>query len=291
MKLNVLTLNILSSMTITPEWYPQTELNYLNENYRRNLLMEFLIEYINQDYIFCLQEISTKDWKVLKPFFESNNYLHVYQGLSSGTTRLGIAICFPSKYKLCSSHIVRVGEEIKKYIPNIGNNEEIVSASHDKRQIILVKLKINDTNVFVSTYHMPCKFLQQLLMEAQTMFCMKIINDIVGDLPVIFTGDFNSKYGEDVYKILTSNNSKSEFYWRVKELIPQIGNFFIDTLKDVESRLPTCYDQKNSMEYNLDYIFYRNLQLISSKLINHDFPIPNKTYFSDHLPIIASFNL
>lgn len=291
MKLNIITFNILSSMTVTNEWYPQTDPKYLEADYRRTLLTQYLNHYIDQNYVLCLQEVSTKDWKVFKPFFEKHNYDFLHQTISKGSSRLGLSICYPKKYKLCSSHIIRVGGEIEKAISNVINHEELPDAYIDKRQVLIVELQIGSSHVFIATYHMPCRFLQQTLMEAHTLFCMKIINDIAGSSPVVFTGDFNSKYGDDVYKILTSNDCNSEFYLTVSSLFPECLNHFTDTLKKVNPRLPTCYDQKDSNVYILDYIFYRNIQLLSSELIHHDFPIPNETYASDHLPIIATFCL
>lgn len=213
------------------------------------------------------------------------------QTVSTKNSRLGLSICYPLKYKLCSSHIVRVGSEIEKCISNVIYDKELLDAYTDKRQILIVELEIESSNVFIATYHMPCKFLQQTLMEAHALFCMKIINDIVGNSRIIFTGDFNSKYGEDVYKILTNDNCKSKFYKTICSLFPECSNNFIDSLSKVNPRMPTCYDQKDSNVYNLDYIFYRNIQCISSNLIYHSFPIPNEEYASDHLPIIATFCL
>jgi mRNA deadenylase 3'-5' endonuclease subunit Ccr4 len=278
-------------MTVTEDWYPQTNPKHLEAEYRRNLLKQYLKPYIDQEYILCLQEVSTKDWKVFKPFFEKNNYCYLHQTISSGSSRLGLSICYPHKYKLCSSHIVRVGGEIEKAISNVICHEELPDSYIDKRQVIMVELQIGSSKVFVATYHMPCRFLQQTLMEAHALFCMKIINDIACNSPVIFTGDFNSKYGEDVYKILTSNNCNSTFYQTVCSLFPECLNYFNDSLSKSIPRLPTCYDQKDGNVYILDYIFYRNIQFVSSDLVQHDFPIPNETYASDHLPIIATFCL
>lgn len=291
MKLNIITFNILSSMTVSTEWYPQTDKKHLDPKYRINLLKEYLKEYICKDYVLCLQEMSTNDWLQFKPFFEKHNYNYLHQTISSGNSRLGLSICFPNKFKLCSSHVVRIGSEIKKGISNLISHEELLDAYSDKRQILLVELQIKMSRVFIATYHMPCKFLQQTLMEAHAIFCMKIVNNIVGNSPIIFTGDFNSKYGEDVYKILTSNESKSDFYLKVSSYFPECLNYFTDSLAKINPRLPTCYDQKDNKVYILDYIFYRNIQLLSSELINHIFPIPNEFYASDHLPIIATFSL
>lgn len=286
-----MTFNILSSMTVTNEWYPQTDPKYLDAEYRRNLLKQYLKPYIDKEYVLCLQEVSTKDWKVFKPFFEKHIYGYLHQTISTGNSRLGLSICYPLKYKLCSSHIVQVGNEIEKALANVIYHTELSDAYADKRQVLIAELQIGSSNVYIATYHMPCKFLQQTLMEAHAVFCMKIINDIVGDSRVIFTGDFNSKYGENVYNILTNNDCNSEFYQTVCSLFPECLNHFSDSLAKVDPRLPTCYDQKDSNVYNLDYIFYRNIQFVSSDLVHHDFPIPNEKYASDHLPIIATFCL
>ena len=307
MNINIFTLNILSSMTITHEYYPQTETRYLDPVYRINLLKELLNKYIDLGYIFCLQEISTKDWKMLKLFFEKNNYNFLHQTISTGSSRLGLSICFPKTYELFYSNIIKVSdkikfsfennEDLKKYL----NDKDIVDAILTKQQIMVVGLKDGLKKFYVSTYHMPCRFLQQKLMETHALFCMKIINEIVDNSPIIFAGDFNSKYGEDVYKILTSNNCTSKLYCDISKNYICCKNYFADTLDNQNhnhnhnlnhnQRLPTCYDQKDSKSYIIDFIFYRNLNIISSKLLEHDFPIPNEKYPSDHLPIIASFSL
>jgi hypothetical protein len=146
MNINLLTLNILSSMAITPEWYPQIESKYLDPDYRRKLLKNFFKPYIDLKYIFCLQEISTKDWNVLKPFFEENNYNFLHQTISQGCSRLGLSICFPNSYELFYSDIIKVGlqiknsfennEELKSYL----DDKEILNAINTKQQIIIVGL-------------------------------------------------------------------------------------------------------------------------------------------------------
>lgn len=286
-----MTYNILSEMTVTPAWFPQTDKKFLEPKHRMNLLKQYLQPYVDKHYILCLQEVSTKDWKHLKTYFEKVGYLFVHQTISNGNSRLGLSICVPNQYKIINQYIVRVGQVIKESIGNVIFDPDITEASGDKRQVVMVELQIGSKNLFVATYHMPCRFLQQTLMEAHTLFAMKIINDVVGNSPVIFTGDFNSKYNEAVYKILTSNDYQNEFALNVVSMFDSCKNFFKDSLTGVEERLPTCYDQKDGNSYILDYIFYRNLQLISSELINHAFPIPNELYSSDHLPIIGTFSL
>ena len=111
-----------------------------------------------------------------------------------------LLILFPSQ--------LFTNEYLKKYL----NDEDIIGAISTKQQIMIVGLTYELKKFYVSTYHMPCRFLQQKLMETHGLFCMKILNEIVNTDPIIFSGDFNSKYGEDVYKILTSNNCKSQLY-------------------------------------------------------------------------------
>lgn len=281
-------------MTVTEEWFPQTNPKFLDPTHREKLLVKYLKPYLEQNYILCLQEVSSKDFKYLKKFLEQFNYFHVYNPLSSiKSTRLGLLIGFPSQYKLIKSYELNIGAEILQSVGNFNKNSEVELASSDKRKVSIIKLEFNSKTFFVATYHMPCKFLQQTLMEAQAIFCMKIINDIAGNNNVIFTGDFNSKYNEGVYNIITSNDFTSDFADYVKLNFHCCKNIFKDSLSHINNRLPTCYDQKDGNDYILDYIFYRgpNIKLISSELVNHSFPIPNESYQSDHLPIIATFSL
>ena len=68
------------------------------------------------------------------------------------------------------------------------HHEELPDAYSDKRQILIAELLVGSSRVFIATYHMPCRFLQQTLMEAHTLFCMKIINDIIKKGIIIFIG-------------------------------------------------------------------------------------------------------
>jgi mRNA deadenylase 3'-5' endonuclease subunit Ccr4 len=291
--IKVITFNILSSMTISPEWYPEIELKYLEQDYRIELLKNILLQYMKQDYILCLQEMSSKDGKKFKSFFESNGYNFIHAPFhAKGLSRLGVAICFPitSAYTLQETHTHRIGEVIEKYLPD-NSNEEINDAKFNISLLLLLKFTINKKIFYVATYHMPCKFTKQILMESHVLFCTKVINDIVGNSPIIFAGDFNSKFGENTWKILALGEISNNISKSIVEQYPECLNHFTDSLIKVKDREFTCYDQKDKTVYNIDFIFYRNLQCVTSSVVTRDIPIPSKDYPSDHLPIISSFNL
>lgn len=202
---------------------------------------------------------------------------------------------------------MRIGETISECLQdmsqfdmlNVSDINEINEAKVDMPTLLISELEnINDnTKLFIATYHMPCKFTKKTLMEANVLFCMKVINEIVGDFPVIFSGDFNSKCGENEWSMLAKGQFNSDFSKKIINLFPICSNHFNDALDNTNNeninannnRTPTCYDQISKQMFCIDFIFYRNLLVKNSDTVTTNMPIPSNSYPSDHLFVAASF--
>lgn len=94
----VITFNILSSELAKKEWFPDTDEKYLDKNYRLNKLTDLFVEYIDENYIFCLQEVSGEWGEKLAKFFSNFNYTFCHAPFVKKNGRLGVAICYPNLY-------------------------------------------------------------------------------------------------------------------------------------------------------------------------------------------------
>lgn len=192
--------------------------------------------------------------------------------------------------QICT-HKIRIGEEIEKCI-KVNSDHEINEAKVDAPVLLIVELEnVSDKNkLFVCTYHVPCKFTKKTLMEVNVIFCLKVINELVANYPVIFTGDFNSKYGESEWSILAHGQFHSVFAKKMLNEFPICANHFSDSLEFMCERDITCYNQPNKETFNIDFVFYRNLQLLSSQVIQSQLSVPSREFPSDHFPIVATFD-
>lgn len=285
--IKVITFNILSSELATPRFFPDTQERYLDANYRFPKLIDLLDKYILDNYIICFQEVSSEWNSKLGKFFELYGYGYNFVEYDM---KLGVCICYPKLlFNKLDSHNIRIGEEISKSLPNT-TNDQIISAKNDKQRLLILKLEdlILHKNLFIITYHMPCKFTQPTLMETHVLFCMKVINELVDKDPVIFVGDFNSKHNFNEWNILAKGIYKTDNSKEILKLFPICLNHFNDSMNE-ENRKITCYNQPNKETFIIDHVFYRNIKLIYSDVIHYELPIPSADFPSDHFPLIAHF--
>lgn len=297
--LNIITFNILSSELAKPDYFPNTDIAHLDADFRFNKLTTILSYYVENNYIICLQEVSSIWHKKFISFFSSSKYYYNVALCVEYDSRLGVAICYPkSLFKTINIHNIQIGEVIDNYVSDHFSTdpliaEEIVQSKQQLKRLLIIEILClkTDKKLFIANYHMPCKFTKPTLMELHILFCIKSINEIVVDNPVLFVGDFNSKYGFNEWLILTKGNCNSNLTQELLKKYPICSLYFNDSLEQVIDRIPTCYNQVNKQIFILDYIFYRNLTYVSSSVVTkHTFPIPSETYPSDHLPVIASLN-
>ena len=256
--INIITFNILSPGATNPKFYPDIDENFLHSTYRFGKIKLLLTKYINDNYIICLQEVS-KEWsEILNIFFEFHGYESFFSPFTNKTNRLGTAICYPKHlFNVINKNHYIIGTIIKKHM-DVTSDEFIKEASKCTQVLLLVNLIHRETNktFYVATYHMPCKYDKRTVMEAHLLFCMKTINEIVGDDCVIFTGDFNSKYNENEWRIIIKGEHITQNSKDIVKTYPHAAQCFSDSLENKETRDTTCYNQVNKEEFILDYIFY-----------------------------------
>lgn len=86
--INVITFNILSPDLIKKEWYPDSEEITLDQDYRFEKIKEIFGSFIKDNYIFCLQEVSSKWAKKLGQYFSTIGYQMQYSPFVKGNSRL-----------------------------------------------------------------------------------------------------------------------------------------------------------------------------------------------------------
>lgn len=229
--IKVITFNVLSSALSTPNVYHRNTASQLDPERRFKLLKEILEDYIHNDYIICLQEVS-KDWRSnLETFFFDkgyrfvvDNYNHPYTGC------MGVGIAFnPLIYDLEKCKIECIGRTIKDvvaipkkpakvagYTDWLWNNpvgryfyppvkedrpyhEHVKSHSNTMIMLQLSMLSGGDRRSFcIATYHAPCKFWDENIMVSHCVLCRVALSNFFTG-PSIMCGDFNIKPGTVSY--------------------------------------------------------------------------------------------
>merc|ERR1740123_7062 len=63
----------------------------------------------------------------------------------------------------------------------------------------MIKLRVNGSEFWVATCHMPCKFWNQPLMNAYAALLVQIVQKTAQDVPYVFAGDFNLQPDSETY--------------------------------------------------------------------------------------------
>lgn len=306
--INIITFNILSSELIFDTVYPVTDPKYLDKHYRLDKFKIMLNEYVNQNFIICLQEVSS-EWNIqLKEYFTLLNYNWTYVPHVKKNSKLGVSICYPtSLYEATSIFSTRIGDVIGKSTADLKEQfgsetsselikeiyANIAEAEADRATLLIhtITVKQNNKILHIATYHMPCKYTKPIVMEAHVLCCMKIVNEIANDDPVIFVGDFNSKHGGNEWVLLTKGQPIGDLSKEMIKKYPVCGKCFEDANSTVNNGDTTCFNQVTNETFKIDFIFYRNLKCVKSSIVTATFPIPSADHISDHVPILASFEI
>lgn len=288
--MKVVTFNILSSGLANSDWFKNTSPEYLESDYRFNLLCNILDYFVSKSYIICLQEVS-EEWNIkLKLYFSTKSYNYIPKIRNA---KLGLATCVPSIYNVLDMYSPFVNKSVDKCFNEIVNVDDIIDAVQEEREVLIVEIDDHYSNIFIANIHMPCKFTKPLFMEVYTLALMKTINDFVGDRPVILLGDFNSKYEFNEYGVLINGPSKGINYELLKDELLKDNSFkpFIDARINKTSDITciACQDLKN-IGFSIDYIFHRGVNIIDYKVLStNDESLPSIDFPSDHFPIYCEF--
>jgi len=233
--------NILSTELASPFFYVHTETKFLKPDSRWTLLKQKLVPEIDQESIFCLQEVSL-DWlEKLVPFFRQYGYQCEYNNYGwTVNGYMGICIAYPNKYRLEAMKMFKVGEVIqektlplkltkyqrlqKKFfiwvfwllsifgLSNPKSNEDSwLKAIKKQNTLLCLRLSENEKAFCIGTYHMPCSYKDQSIMLLHTVTCIQLMNKFAGNYRYILAGDFNFKPDSLMYKVVTTGGNYNSY--------------------------------------------------------------------------------
>jgi len=115
-------------------------------------------------------------------------------------------------------HLQEKNRPLSKY--HIDTDIRISVGARSRDVMPMVKLKANDSEFWVATNHMPCKFKNPPLMTVYTALTAKAVQDVAQNDPYILAGDFNQDPATDAYKLLTEG-SKAKLELDVAQFLPE----------------------------------------------------------------------
>ena len=300
-ELRICTWNLLVPLYCNSKHYVSCTLNDIDPKKRFNRILTKLKEQIqNKNTIIVLQEVSRKWGNKLKIWFKNRKYNFEQDHYGNKYSDfMGVAIAYPINLKLEKYYSKVIGAQLdlkpieESYIYQLyywikdkfgyrinSYNDDINNAIRRKNVLLGIKLNLEGKSVWILTYHMPCAFSKQNVMNWHAQECLRQIEELKKECPVILGGDFNSKPGSSVHKMFTSGSMQSA-YLESDGKEPKATNF-VETRRGYQFK--AC----------LDFIFYTKNQLkLKSTMIleNLDKIMPNIEEPSDHLMIGATFAL
>jgi endonuclease/exonuclease/phosphatase (EEP) superfamily protein YafD len=214
---------------------------------------------VNKPDIICLQEIDTSEENLNTIKLDGYKLADYSNSFIQFGKIYGLAI-----YYNTDTLIFTNSEDLDLSKSFFENFLSIIRVGKSQRSVLKTEFKtIKDTSK-INVYTAHCSTWGSN--GARNKQIMKIFSDLKNDSqePILVAGDFNYPYGR---KKLESIAESFGFREATKNL-----------LYTVEYKLFKLIPIK----WKLDYIFYRNLELIETKRI--------KAKYSDHYPIISFFN-
>jgi mRNA deadenylase 3'-5' endonuclease subunit Ccr4 len=294
MSIKVLTYNVLSHKLANTFNFPYTREEYLNDTNRLSLILDQLCEYIDNEYIICLQEVSLTWSGILDIFFEKSKYTTSYISYHKiESDYMGVYTAIPTNkfYRECIVYSCPIDflpsrkySWFKKYFPCYEATEEIEKrVKSNNNKLIAIKLNIHDFKFWIINYHMPSDFKYEETMILHTKLIKLAIQKITRNDPYILCGDFNIQPNSIMYSILCSNIDEKN------NSIPLKSAYFEFNKKE-PNYTSYCHRVNEKFKGTLDYIFYYGMDLLFvPKLKLNNVLMPNENNPSDHLPISAEF--
>jgi mRNA deadenylase 3'-5' endonuclease subunit Ccr4 len=262
----LITFNCLSPYYAKEEWFRAVQLKYLSSDYRKQRLLTLLKSWFKVNFVIALQELCL-EWSVdVQALCEANGYVLVYKEYSDG--KMGVGIAYPcNHYVLLASEAYCAPDTIRNRINVIREKvsiENVVVQSHDAAetkafQNVIVSLLLRvltrgqDTGkeIIISTYHMPCRFMEEYYMvcqareivarqkELQTLWRGDEVsrgvygNTVPESIPTIFMGDCNIHPKAFGYGVLTGtfNDETPSVVQEVMDAYSAVGVDFGNVVK------------------------------------------------------------
>ena len=280
---------------------------------RFNLIKKEVLSY-NPDIINFQEAQTSVVYNDILPFFYSKGYQGYYNPADSSRQRkcnnqrynFGVMILFkidrfyPLKFGMIDYNILG-----RNYV------KDIFYDRIDKRfSSCVLKLtdKKSNKDFFILTVHLESNPLFDDIKNLQSYIVMKYIQKISenNDIPIVLTGDFNSKPTSSAYTGITSGKSINIFdtddldYARPFVNTPKIFTKYPlrSCYKEVFGKEPLYSNYTISFKATLDYIFVSSrikilgaLKEIGSYFNKKNKSIPNKKFPSDHFLQAADIEL
>jgi len=203
--LSIITYNILADY-LKNEGYIFSKKEYLNNNYRINLLIKKIKKEINRNKnsIFCFQEVGPDQYAYLHILFSNNEYNSVIFRDN--------AIFYPSSYKVTFVETQTIRKLSDKYLKD---KPKLIKQTHNfNHSYIILTLKskyfkeitVCCTHLISNPKHENIKILQ----------CYLLAKHLESFKRVIFCGDFNSMPYSKQYELLSIGKTKYPYYKELK---------------------------------------------------------------------------
>lgn len=309
--MRVVQYNILSTDLATKFYYINTDTKYLQPEARWLLLKEKLLIEIENNSIFCLQEVSLLWLEKLLPFFQNFNYSCQYNNYDwKDTGFMGIMIAYPNQYKLEAVKIMNIGNQIETRIRRISEElilDDWVKAIRKRNMLLCLRLCDikNDKSFCIGTYHMPPEYKNKDVATLHLVMCNQLMNKFAGNYKYILAGDFNFSPNSILYNLITKggngqvekslNYDTSSFSLKILPLTSVYGGAVSPSLTGDEPAFTNYVHLDKPFSGCLDYIFVSRgwkINNVKKLPINlPDIPYPNGDEPSDHLMIAAELEL
>lgn len=253
---------------------------------RAQLILNKLTTIINSnpDIIICLQEVAATWVDMLKPFF--TNYEYIIMNVQYGskfTGNMGVLVAYPKKFTILkydvSTPMQFINYKQQSQYPQFENlciQDTIAWACRKPNAAILLQFKYNTYKFGIVTYHMPCEYkCPSLMYIISNELCNKVIN-FMESQPFVFAGDFNIVPDSDLYKNIITKFSCAWTSINQNKTYPITNHSYINGKEFIG-----C----------IDYIFYNGLKCKSIICDDAKSIQPNDIEPSDHVPVIATFDL
>jgi 2',5'-phosphodiesterase len=196
---------------------------------------------------------------------------------------------------------------VRRALPETNTPVEAYSYAKGRNNtLIFTKFSFQDQaqnkNQFcVATYHMPCVYWSPETMMIHTALSARLVQDLAGNLPTIYAGDFNFQPDSSCYDFITSgklNESNPDYPrreydpWK-PELLYAFSSAYAQAL-GTEPKYTNFAHNKNSLfKGTLDYLFM-SPGITAQNVVDipqNTGPVPSKLEPSDHFLVGADFLL
>jgi len=245
-ELKLITYNIFSSELSNINFYPECDPDYLDKDYRINLIIKDIEYFIKNNYIICLQEVCVYYRKIISKIFELNNYNFVF---SQYKHNLGVLIAYPNTYNYIHHESIKINSLV------LFNNSKVLNKFSN--EILILILEINNIQFIVSTCHLPCIYQYPNLQKLCVYHYFKLIQSY--NLPYIIAGDFNFTKKSDIYINLVYN---------IIDLnVNQIYNeYYMHKVRKFNYK---TYKRRNGFHYRYKKLNWKNAQKNETEKVIH----------------------